>query len=467
MREFELVIVGAGPAGIAAAVEAEKAGIGVAVLDEQARPGGQVFRQPPEGLEITGEDTRSRKSPGAGLLREFEQSRDRFDYCCHTLVWGIFPNSSEVACLHDRKSYSIRYRKLFLAAGAYERPVPFPGWTLPGVMTSGGAQHLIKSQGVLPGENILLAGTGPLQLALASQILAAGGRVAAILEASDIHNWPRLMRAAFGHWGLLSEAARYLLAITKAGIPLLRRHVLIEARGNGEVQEAVIAEVDRDWRYKPGSQKTLKVDAVCVGYGFVPSTELSRLATCEHRFEAESGGWVPVRNACMETSIAGIYCAGDCSGVGGRLVAVEEGRIAGISVAQSLGRLSAQQAARLTQPCLRRLKRMARLRRELDRISLPGPGLHELARSDTPICRCQDVTLGEIQEAIMRGVNDLNELKRMTRIGMGQCQGRMCGPGLQSILVGRQGAPPQVVHYLNSRPPVRPLPLKSLAEHTS
>jgi NADPH-dependent 2,4-dienoyl-CoA reductase/sulfur reductase-like enzyme len=198
LKEFELVIIGAGPAGIAAAVEADKAGVAVAVLDEQARPGGQVFRQPPEELQIVVKDTGGGRIQGARLLKEFEQSRGRVDYCSHTLVWGIFPNN-ELACLHDRKSYCIRYRRLFIATGAYERSVPFPGWTLPGVMTCGGAQHLIKSQGILPGGKILLAGTGPLQLALASQIAAGGGRVAAILEASDILSWPKLMRTAFGH----------------------------------------------------------------------------------------------------------------------------------------------------------------------------------------------------------------------------------------------------------------------------
>jgi D-hydroxyproline dehydrogenase subunit alpha len=266
---------------------------------------------------------------------------------------------------------------------------------------------------------------------------------------------------------LLNEAVQYLLAIAKARIPLLRRHILIEAKGIGEVREAVIAEVDRDWRYKPGSERTLQVDTVCIGYGFVPATELSWLAACEHCYEPEFGGWIPVRSVSMETSIEGVYCAGDCSGIGGKLVAIEEGRIAGIAIAQSLGRLSAQRAARLTQPCLKRLKRLESLRRELNRISLPGPGLHELARSDTSICRCQDVTLGELEEAIMRGANDLNELKRMTRIGMGHCQGRMCGPALQSIIARRRGVLPQVVRYLNARAPVRSLPLRSLAGHTS
>jgi NADPH-dependent 2,4-dienoyl-CoA reductase/sulfur reductase-like enzyme len=354
---------------------------------------------------------------------------------------------------------------LIIALGAYDRPVPFPGWTLPGVLTAGGAQRLVKTQRVLPGERILLAGTGPLQLALAHQILHAGGQVAAIVEAASIDNWLELACGAFGQWSLLSDAWRYLWGITKARVPLLRRHVLVEVRGDGKVEEAVIARADPEWRVVPGTTRTVAADAVFVGYGFVPSVELTRLAGCEHHYQPELGGWVPVRDENMATTTDGVYAVGDCAGVAGSLVALEEGRIAGLAAAHAMGCLSREEAQRRASPCRNRLRSLTRLRRALDAISVPRRGLYELATDDTVVCRCEEITLGDICKAVAEGADDLNAIKRMTRTGMGSCQGRYCGPALQEIVARVRGIPASGVGSLNPRPPVRPVPIHVLAGH--
>jgi len=465
LKELEMVILGAGPGGLAAAIEAARSGVGVTILDENPKPGGQIFRQFHDGFQVTSPAVLGHDyARGRKLLSELAAVRDRVQLLDNAVVWAL-SEGNELAFYRGDASYSVRYKKMVIAAGAYDRPVPFPGWTLPGVFTAGGAQSLVKTQRVLPGENFLLAGTGPLQLALANQITDAGGHVVAIAEAGRIENRFGLLSGALGQWQLIGDAIHYLYGVRKAGIPLWRNHIIVEARGHGQVEEAVVAEVDRNWRPKHGTYRTLKVDTLCVGYGFVPSVELTRLAECEHRYEPLLGGWIPVRNGQMETAVPDVYAVGDCTGIAGSLVAIEEGRIAGLAAAQRLGHLTPMEARDRMAPSRERLAGLQRLRKVLDRISAPRPGLYELAKDDTIVCRCEEITLGEIKAALADGATDMKEVKRMTRMGMGNCQGRMCGPAMQEIIAREKGLSPDRIGHLNPRPPVRPIPLGVLAGH--
>jgi NADPH-dependent 2,4-dienoyl-CoA reductase/sulfur reductase-like enzyme len=465
LKDLEVVILGAGPGGLAAAIEAARAGVSVTMLDENPKPGGQIFRQFHDGFRVTipgmlGHDyARGRK-----LLAEFDVVRDRVELLDNALVWAL-SEKNELAFYRGNESCGVRYKKTVIAAGAYDRPVPFPGWTLPGVLTAGGAQSLVKTQRVLPGEKFLLAGTGPLQLALANQIKDAGGHVVGIAEAGRIENWFGFIKSAFGQWQLLRDAVHYLYGVRRAGIPLWRNHIIVEARGNGQVEEAVVAEVDKSWRPKPHTYRTLKVDTLCIGYGFVPSVELTRLAECEHRYEPLLGGWIPARNDYMETTVPDVYAVGDCTGIAGSLVAIEQGRIAGLAAAQRLGHLTPTEARERMVPSRKRLAGIRRLREVLDSTSVPRPGLYELAKGDTIVCRCEEITLGEVKAALADGAADMKEVKRMTRMGMGSCQGRMCGPAMQEIIAREKRLPLERIGYLNPRPPVRPIPLGVLAGH--
>ena len=223
MKDSELIIIGAGPGGIAAAIEAARAGISVKILDENAKSGGRIYRQLNHGLKLTnpgflGPDY----SKGKALLAEFDAFREKIDCLHNALVFGTFENR-EMAFHQADKGERLRFNRLVLATGAYDRPVPFPGWTLPGVLTAGGAQTLVKMQRVLPGKNVLFAGTGPLQLVVANQVLDGGGRVEAILEAGEIGNWLKLLKGFSRNWGFLTDGLQYMRAIRKAGVPLLRR----------------------------------------------------------------------------------------------------------------------------------------------------------------------------------------------------------------------------------------------------
>ena len=220
--------------------------------------------------------------------------------------------------------------------------------------------------------------------------------------------------------------------------------------------------MDKDWRAIDKTRRILKVDTICLGYGLVPSVELTRLVGCQHRYAPDLGGWIPARNEDMETSVPGVFAVGDGAGVAGSVVAMLEGRIAGISIARSLGYISSEEARKRKKPFMNNIKKIGRLRDALDQISSPRPGLFELANDDTIICRCEELTLGDIKNAIDKGITEMNELKRMTRMGMGRCQGRMCAPAVQEIIARQAQTPAAQIQYLNQRPPIKLVPINVL-----
>ena len=333
----ELAVVGAGPAGIAAAVTAAEAGVETVLLDAQPRPGGQYFRQPPEAFRGEAASRHSRHADAA--LARLAGSTARV--LSGVLVWGAFPASDrsgwELTLYGPDVSARLIARTLILATGAYDRPIPFPGWTLPGVMTAGGVQSLLKTHGRPPGRRFLLAGTGPLQIAVAAGLVRAGAEVVAVLEATRLH-WRDLRHAAalWGQWGRLAEGWDYGRSLFAARVPLRLGWAIVEARGVSQVEEAVICRVDDVGQPLPGTSETLAIDTIAIGYGLIPSTELSRLLGCVHEFRPEQGGYVPRRDAEMQTSLPGVYAVGDGAGIGGAELAQIEGRIAAFAAARGI-----------------------------------------------------------------------------------------------------------------------------------
>jgi len=381
-----------------------------------------------------------------------------------TSVLGIWAGR-ELLYASEEASERVIAEKLILATGAHDRPVPFPGWTLPGVMTAGGAQVLMKTMRVRPGQRALVAGTGPLLLVVANQLHKVGIKVVAVLEAGRISWSPGAIPKIWGEWGLLKDAWDYWRGLRRAGIPLLFNHTVFEAHGQDEVTGASFGPVaPADWQ--PIRNKTQKtdVDLVVAGFGFVPNTELAELAGCRHQYMHEVGGWVPERDSLMQTTVPGVFAAGDGAGVAGALVAVEEGRVAGITAAEQLGALTANEAARRRARPLRRLRSLGRVRRVLDEVSRIRPGLCNLATPQTLVCRCEEVALCDIQAAVQQGAKDLQAVKLLTRLGMGACQGSNCGPSARMFLCQATGCTAEDVGQINPRPPVKPVTLAALAQ---
>ena len=459
-----LVIVGAGPAGLAAAIEAARAGLPVTLLDEAPRIGGQIYRQPPRAFSVKQARLQGKEyARGRALREEFETVASHVEVRGGTSVLGIW-GERELQWATASGSGTLKAEQLVLATGAYDRPLPFPGWTLPGVMTAGGAQAFVKTYGVKPGRRALIAGTGPLLLAVAKQLHESGVEVVAVLEAGRPELSWRNVRRVWGQWGLLKDAFDYHWALERAGIPVHYNHTVLEAHGAPELSRVTYAPIDPEtWSPRREAATHAEVDLLLVGFGFVPSTELAVLAGCRHEYQHDWGGWVPVRDGLMRTSAANVFAAGDGTGVAGSLVAIEEGRVAGITAAEQAGKLTAQEATQRRQGPLRKLQKLAPVRQALDELSRLRPGLCELATPETVVCRCEEVRLSQVRAAVEQGARDLQSVKLHCRLGMGACQGRNCAPSMGMYLAHALGRSAEQVGRINPRPPVKPATLGALA----
>ncbi len=325
----------------------------------------------------------------------------------------------------------------------------------------------MKTQGVVPGKRALVAGTGPFLLVVAEQLRRAGVEVVALLELASAGEAFRAVPGMLSCPGLLWEGWQYLRRLRKLGVPILRGHILLEARGDGEVREATYAPCDRQGKPDRGRVRTVAVDTICAGYGFVPRIQLAQLAGCRLQFIDAVGGWVPVVDDDLETSVPNVWVAGDGGGVAGALAARLEGELAGLAAARRLGAIEPTAYARQRRPVARRLRRLRRFRAALDRLFRIRPGLALLAESDTIVCRCEEVTRAEVEAGIAAGGVTLPTLKVMTRAGMGPCQGQMCWPGLARLLASATGGSPEAAGPLRVRPPIIPVTLEELAETES
>jgi NADPH-dependent 2,4-dienoyl-CoA reductase/sulfur reductase-like enzyme len=458
----DVLIVGAGPAGMAAAITLALAGLSPMVLDENQDVGGQIFRRPPVPLRDVAGSVSTPSRAELDLRREFDKLRGRIELCVNAKVWGIFPEK-RVAVLANGSTRMIDARHVVLATGAYEYVPPFPGWTLPGVMTAGGAQQLVKAMHVLPGKRALVVGTGPFLLVVAGHLHDAGVEVAGIVDPVRRIEMTRVAGALLAQWGLLREAVALVRKVQRAGIPRYRGSVILEAKGDEQVAEVLIAPCDKVWYPDRARARSIAVDTVCVGYGFVPRIQLAQLAGCRMEFVDPLGGWVPQVNEHLETTVPGLWVAGDGAGVAGAVVAQLEGRLVGLEVACRLGAITPPQLDARRRPLASRLKRLRRFRAALDRVSRIRPGLSSLTTPETLVCRCEELSRREIDAGIAAGGASFRSLKVMTRLGMGLCQGRMCWPAMGRYLALQTGKSVAEIGPLSVRPPIKPVCVADLA----
>ncbi len=461
---YDVLVIGGGPAGLAAAVEAAGAGLSVCVVDERPTFGGQIFKQPGRGFRVTSARALGHDyARGRRLIEAAEQSGAT-----------LLPRTSAVAIRgtsvvlveSGEHARAVEARRVIVAPGAHDRPVVFPGWTLPGVITAGGVQSLVKTQRVVPGLSIVFAGSGPLALAFPAQLRAYGANVTLVLEAGpapSARDVVRLVRASRGNERLLREALEYRARLARDRVPLRYRRIVVRAEGDARVTQVVHAAADAAWRPIPGTEETVNADTLCVGYGFQPSTELLRLAGCAFDDDEDLGGPVVVRDEWLRTSVQGISAAGDGTGVTGSFAAADEGRLAALGAALDLGALSGEDAARRAEPLRRDLARKEAFRDALRPLHAVGPGVYELADGDTVVCRCEELTAAELDRAIASST-DVNAVKAVSRVTMGMCQGRNCQRYVATAIARRHGRPVGELPVATPRMPVRPVAIAAVAD---
>jgi NADPH-dependent 2,4-dienoyl-CoA reductase/sulfur reductase-like enzyme len=463
-REAELtcdvLVIGAGAAGLTAASALAEAGLDVVLVDERPKLGGQFYKQPSH-LDDDALDAQYRA--GRRLIERAERSGCRV--LSSTQVWAIF-GPGEVAALGPETSWILRPRRLVIASGAYERGVPLPGWTLPGVMTTGAAQTLLRSYHVVPGRRVLVAGNGPLNMQVAAELVRAGATVVALAELAP-GLVPSRLDAAARMLALAPDLIRdglgYQATLRRAGVPALYRTALVRADGDRQVARAQVARIDDDGRPVAGSERWFEIDAICMGYGFLSSSELSRAAGCRHVFDARQGQLVVAEDGRGHTSLDDVWAIGDGAGVGGARLARALGTIAAFDVVRSLGGVPGEALAAQERRARRARWRGRRFQAALWRFYAAPRLDDQLAIDDTDLCRCESVSRGAIQRTLEGGIGHVGAIKRVTRAGMGGCQGRYCGPILAELSSRASGRPIDEFSLFAPTAPFKPMRIASLA----
>jgi NADPH-dependent 2,4-dienoyl-CoA reductase/sulfur reductase-like enzyme len=455
----DLVIIGAGPAGLSAAAAARALDLDPLLLDEQAAAGGQVYRNVtrvaedrPADLAFLGEDYRA----GRQLITAAALVDRRQD----ATVWHIGPPTKdagrEVIWSEAGQARTVRSRAVLLATGAMERPVPVPGWTLPGVTTVGALQIALK-HATCPDGRTVLAGSGPLLMLLASQYAAAGVPLAGILDTTPPgelnRGLPWLLPAALGSAGTLAKGWRLRGAYRAAG-PLWRGATQIAAEGDGRLQRVRFTD-------GTGQSRVLDADVLALHEGVIPNPQLTRLVGAEHVWDERQRCFRPVLDPYGKSSVAGVYVAGDGGGILGAKAAELAGRLAVGAIAHDLGRVAEAERDFRAAADLDRLTGQRWLRRFLDAMYPPPDWLGTLDDAVT-VCRCEEVTAGEIR-TVAGHAQGPDQLKAYTRCGMGPCQGRMCGPSVTEVLAAAQGRSPGAVGSYHIRSPAKPVTVGELA----
>jgi NADPH-dependent 2,4-dienoyl-CoA reductase/sulfur reductase-like enzyme len=460
-QPIDVLVIGAGPAGARAALRAQACGLGVLLVDENHDAGGQVWRPIPPGFARAPGSAPSTEARDGDALRA-ELRRAGVHCLFGHKLWNV-GTSLRADLIGPEGSVSWQPHALIAATGTTERVVPFPGWTLPGVIGLAAATILLKSQNMLPGRRTVVAGAGPLLLAVAIGILKAGGEVVAVLDLASQGDWLRTLPSLAGRPDLLWQGLQWQVRLRAAGVPVLYRHGIRSVEAGGAGFEIRTQRVDVSGQ--PVANATAPVfaaDAVTVGHGLVPGTDITRLLRARHRYAVELGGWVAEADADGRTSVAGLYVAGDGAGIAGAAAAGAHGELAALACAHDLGRLDAAAHGRERDRLQSHWRQSARFGRAMAGLMALRDGAVAGIAPDTVVCRCEDVTRAEIDAAARDGARDMNQLKAWTRCGMGPCQGRSCGDVAGALLALHVGSR-EAAGCFTGRAPLRPVSLAEVA----
>lgn len=456
-RRVDLLIVGAGPAGMSAAIMARRHGLEVLLVDEQPAPGGQIWR----GIEAAAGTPRAAilgesYQEGLSVVRHFRASGAH--YQPGTQVWQV-ESGPRIFLKRDGATFSVQAGCLLLATGAQERPAPFLGWTLPGVMPVGAAQILLKSSGQIPDKPVWIAGNGPLPLLYATQLLKAGGQIAGFIDTTPrgraMAALPRLAAAAFGAPGDLMKGLGWIAALRRR-VPYIAGVTEIEASGKGMLEHI---------RYVTAGGKAVTAEAslLLVHEGIIPTIHPTLALGCKHRWNADQSSFAPDLDEWGQTSEACVFVAGDGAGIGGVKAACLRGEIAALGISAILGRLSESEAASLAQPIRGRLARALASRPFLDSLYQPRRSIF-VPRDETIACRCEEITVAAVRAQVTAGRRPgPNQVKSFTRAGMGPCQGRQCNYTIAQVLAAEEGRQSPDLGVYRVRPPLKSITLGELA----
>lgn len=448
---YDVAVIGAGPAGLSAATACARAGLSTVLFDEQGEPGGQIYRAitrvPATRRALLGDDY----AHGAGIAEAFRASGAQ--YVPGATVWSV-SKEREIGVSSGGAAQLTQARRIIIATGALERPMPVPGWTLPGVLTVGAAQILLKTSGLVPTGQVVLAGCGPLLYLFAWQMLRAGHAPAAILDTTD----PGARSQAMAHLGAFVFSRYFvkgasLMWAVRRRVRIVRGVTALTVQGEGRASRVVFEHA--------GGRDSLPVDTVLLHQGVVPNVNLANSIGIEHRWDEVQLAFVPVVDDFGTTGVDGIAIAGDGAGIAGAWAAEDRGTLAAIAAARAL---SAPKLAALPDEATvrQRLQKNLAARRFVDLMYRPAAAFRQ-PTGDTVVCRCEEITAQQIRGTVALGCSGPNQMKAFLRCGMGPCQGRYCGLTVTELMAAERGVSPQEVGHYRLRPPIKPVTVAELA----
>lgn len=458
---WPVVIVGGGPAGLAAAAEVDRAGLRCLLIDDNRRPGGQLLRRPEDRPDRNRWWFDPARTEAARLIGRL--SPERVTVIRAGEVIGLYDDRLLLLTDDGGQGRKIKAEAIILATGGRERTMPFPGWTRPGVMTAGGVQVMVKEGGVIPSGSTIIAGSGPLLLAAAVDLAHHGAAPEMVADALPLGRKIPGPGATLALGAKLGQGLGYLARLAASGIKLQFGWRVIAAQGADRLERVTLAPVDRAGRPITGKSRTIEADLLAVSDGLAPNVELAAQAGCRLDYRPQWGGVVVAVDDLLRTDRPGLLAAGEPTGIGGGQKSLIEGRLAGLSAVRLLDPAKANKS-RLTKLAAGRRRQFAAAEYLAAQTQAP-PQAWAALPDETEICRCEAITVGRVKQALAQGLRSPGALKLALRIGMGRCQGRTCGPMLTDLLAAL--APEtkfDPAAMLPPRCPVKPVPLSALAD---
>ncbi|MDL2185243.1 FAD-dependent oxidoreductase [Pseudomonas sp. ChxA] len=437
-----IVIVGAGPAGISAARTLLNHGIKPCLVDESLRGGGQIYRRQPANFQRSAKQLYGFEAGKATAVhRTLDELAPLIDYRPETLVWNA--EDGRLDMLTNGHAESVEYAQIIVATGATDRILPVPGWTLPGVYSLGAAQIALKYQGCAIGERVALCGSGPLLYLVAYQYAKAGAKVVAVLDSAPFSAQCRALPALLGQPATLAKGIYYRAWLTAHGVRVY--------------QGATLQQIDGEQRVRGirWGKHVLECDAVAFAHALRSETQLADLLGCEFAWNSLNRAWLPQRDSAGRSSVSGVYLAGDGAGIMGADAAQMAGERAALAVLKDSGiAIDPLRPALLEQ----QLAGIQRFRNGLE-TAFPFPEQWAAqAPDDLILCRCEEVSVGDVRAVVDEGHWEINRVKAHCRVGMGRCQGRMCGLAAAEVVAERSGRAIHEVGRLRGQAPIKPLP---------
>lgn len=456
---------------MSAALAAANGGAKVRLIESAPRLGGQYWRHLPEdGADgWSGQALLHTAYQTGYLLRTQVLSHPSIEVLCGVQIWSAVRVADTISfqVLEDGVDRTLETRVLVIATGAYDRTLPFPGWEIPGVMTPGGVQALLKGSNVLAGKRIVLAGSGPFLLPVSEGLAKSGAKIVGLFDANSLRRWGAHFRVALNNFSKLVDGFRYLRTLAAHRVILKSGYAVISAHAgaDGTLESVEVAKIDRDFNLIAGTQKNIGCDVVAVGWGFTPDLSIAQSLGLQQELGWDGSAVVSV-DEMQATSQSGIYAAGEITGIGGADLSLTEGAIAGQAAADFLKKIDRSVTREKLVALQKRRSRERRFARSIAEIYRVKDGWQSWLTEESIICRCEEISLGTLKRAIHElGATDLRSAKLFCRVGMGACQGRICSRSAIAIVAAENKTTPSLQDQISAsnRPIFSPITLDQLA----